>query len=86
MKEKIKQYTSKHDKKIHFIAGAIISLLFWLLLKDSMVFYAPSLVSITSGFYKEFFDTWKPNGRFSWLDLLCTSFGGVITNLILILI
>ena len=72
-----------HDKLLHFIAGMLITALV------AVVFarFAPLAVTVAvvAGFAKEAYDEWSYGG-WNWEDLIATVAGGVLMELIILML
>lgn len=69
------------DKKLHFIVGALISLVGGLLISPVIGL----VLSIIAGIYKDVVnDLILKRGQFEWLDILYTALGGILIYLFLI--
>jgi len=68
-----------YDKLLHFIAGLVISAIFYIDLK-----MVPCIVpAIAAGVIKEFFDMWTTD-QADWKDLVATVAGGALIQLLVI--
>ena len=69
------------DKKLHFIVGALISLVGGFLISPQVGL----ILSIIAGLYKDVVnDLIFKRGQFEWLDILYTALGGILVYLFLI--
>lgn len=68
------------EKYLHVIAGMFIAALF------AITFNVKACIvpAFVAGFLKEFIDLWR-NGPFDWKDLLATTIGGLLLQIIVIL-
>lgn len=72
-----------HDKKLHFIAGAVICLVVGLAVCPVVGFIAAAVV----GMVKELYDTAHPETHTADpIDFLATAMGGAVVALVLIFI
>lgn len=81
MFEKLKNWLSgiPHDKLLHFIAGMIVSSFFSIVIIDTAVFCV--VMSAIVGAIKEAIDEWKKPGAWSYSDLLATTLGGLVIQI-----
>ena len=67
----------RRDRLYHFIFGLLIALLAVFICK----WYFFVWTSIAVGLAKEFFDKWQ-DGNFDWIDLLATTIGGLVVQVL----
>lgn len=72
----------QHDKKLHLIAGALITLI-TLLITQSL--FLSLLAGVVAGISKEYFDSKTKYGTVDFNDLTATITGSVIVILLLLL-
>lgn len=68
-----------NDKLLHFIAGMIVAAFFSIVIIETAV--ACVLYSAFVGAIKEAVDEWKKPGAWSYADLLATTFGGLVIQI-----
>lgn len=68
------------DKRLHFVAGLILSAFFAISL-GMKVCIIPAIIA---AFVKEFFDKWTA-GEWEWMDLLATVLGGLVPQVFVLL-
>lgn len=66
------------DKWMHFCAGLIVAAFFTIVFKAGAF---AILFALLAGIIKEFCDSWKDDDKWDWLDLLATTFGGLIIEI-----
>lgn len=78
MFEKLKNWLAgiTHDKLLHFIAGMIVAAFFSIVIIDAAVFCV--VMAALVGAIKEAVDEWKKPGAWSYTDLLATTLGGLV--------
>lgn len=71
------------DKRLHFVAGFILSAFFAISLKMTVCV----VPAVFAAFLKEFFDAWtSPGGEgWDWGDFLATILGGVLCQVFVLL-
>lgn len=71
------------DKRLHFVAGLIVSAFFAVALGMKVCI----IPAVFAGFFKEFFDAWtsKTGEGWDWGDLLATCLGGVLIQVFVLL-
>ena len=65
-----------HDKLLHFIAGMAVAAFFSIVIIDTAVFCV--VMAALIGAIKEAVDEWKKSGAWSYADLLATTLGGLL--------
>lgn len=65
-----------HDKLLHFIAGMVIAAFFSIVIIETAVFCV--VMAAFVGAIKEAVDEWKKPGAWSYTDLLATTLGGLV--------
>ena len=68
-----------HDKLLHFIAGMIVAAFFSIVIIDTAVFCV--VMSAIVGAIKEAVDEWKKPGAWSYADLMATTLGGLVIQI-----
>ena len=68
-----------HDKLLHFIAGMIVAAFFSIVIIDTAVFCV--VMAALVGAIKEAVDEWKKPGAWSYADLLATTLGGLVIQI-----
>ena len=81
MFEKLKNWLAgiPHDKLLHFIAGGVIASFFAIVVGASAEYCV--LFSAIAGCIKEAIDEWKKHGSWSYSDLLATTLGGLVIQI-----
>lgn len=79
--EKLVAYVANipHDKLLHFIAGMIVASFFSIVIKETA--FLCVLYSAFAGVIKEAIDEWRKPGAWSYADLLATTFGGLVIQI-----
>lgn len=65
-----------HDKLLHFIAGMVVAAFFSIVITETAVFCV--VMAALVGAIKEAIDEWKKPGAWSYADLLATTLGGLV--------
>lgn len=68
-----------HDKLLHFIAGMIVAAFFSIVIIETAVFCVAMAAIV--GAIKEAVDEWKKPGAWSYTDLLATTLGGLVIQI-----
>lgn len=68
------------DKRLHFVAGVIVSTFFAL----AFGMRAALVPAVVAGFTKEFIDAWQ-TGSWDWGDFFATVLGGVLVQVFVLL-
>lgn len=68
-----------HDKLLHFIVGMIVAAFFSIVIIDTGVFCV--VMAALIGAIKEAVDEWEKPGAWSYADLLATTLGGLVIQI-----
>lgn len=68
-----------HDKLLHFIAGMAVAAFFSIVIVDTAMFCV--VFSGIAGVIKESVDEWRKPGAWSYSDLLATTLGGLVIQI-----
>lgn len=81
MFEKLKNWlvSIPHDKLLHFIAGMVVASFFSIVIIETAVFCV--VMAALVGAIKEAVDEWKKPGAWSYSDLLATTLGGLVIQI-----